>query len=80
MKSIISLNESTCVSQIKVDALTAQVQVIFKTGIQYNYDNVPRASIMSLLFNPDQSWGQWVNHTLKQEGVEYTQSVPEYVL
>jgi len=80
MKSIITTNESTCVSSIKVDALTGQVQVTFKTGIQYNYNNVPRASIMSLLFNPNQSWGQWVNRTLKQEGVEYTQSVPEYVM
>ena len=55
---------STAIESLKVDALSGQAYVVFKTGYSYAYGNVSKRAIINVLFNPDISLGFWVNHNL----------------
>ena len=49
---------------VHVDLLRGVAIVSFKNGNMYEYKNVSRRAIASLMANPNMSLGFWVNHNL----------------
>ena len=49
---------------VHVDLLRGVATVSFKNGNMYEYKNVSRRAIASLMANPNMSLGFWVNHNL----------------
>ena len=49
---------------IHVDLLRGVAIVSFKEGHTYEYKNVSRRAIASLMANPNMSLGFWINHNL----------------
>lgn len=47
---------------VHVDLLRGVATVSFKGGHMYEYKNVSRRAILSLMNNPNMSLGFWVNH------------------
>jgi len=54
---------SSCVEALKVDLLARKVLVTFKTSGTYLYKNVSARAIALVLFNPQISWGFFVNQS-----------------
>ena len=49
---------------VHVDLLRGVATVSFRNGHMYEYKNVSRRAILSLMNNPNMSLGFWVNHNL----------------
>ena len=49
---------------VHVDLLRGVAIVSFKDGNMYEYKNVSRRAIASLMANPNMSLGFWINHNL----------------
>lgn len=49
---------------VHVDLLRGKAIVSFKNGNMYEYKNVSRRAIASLMANPNMSLGFWINHNL----------------
>ena len=49
---------------VHVDLLRGVATVSFKNGNMYEYKNVSRRAIASLMANPNMSLGFWINHNL----------------
>ena len=49
---------------VHVDLLRGVATVSFNNGHMYEYKNVSRRAIVSLMANPNMSLGFWVNHNL----------------
>ena len=63
---------------VHVDLLRGVATVSFKNGNMYEYKNVSRRAIASLMANPNMSLGFWVNHNLLDtKRTSYT-IVPDY--
>ena len=63
---------------VHVDLLRGVAIVSFKNGKMYEYKNVSRRAILSLMNNPNMSLGFWVNHNvLDSKRTSYT-IVPDY--
>ena len=60
----ISNRTSSFVEQIQVNPLTGCVDVCFKNGTRYEYENVSRRAIINLMLNQNISLGFWVNENL----------------
>lgn len=52
---------SACVDRIKVDVIDGSCTVVYKDGSVYDYDNVSRRALFSLLNNENVSLGFFVN-------------------
>lgn len=57
----IQSRNSSAVSNINVNPITGDVDVVFNNGLRYEYDNVSRRAIVNLMLNPNMSLGFWVN-------------------
>ena len=63
---------------VHVDLLRGVAIVSFKNGNMYEYKNVSRRAIASLMANPNMSLGFWINHNLLDtKRTSYT-IVPDY--
>ena len=60
----ISSRSSSFVQQIQANPLTGCVDVVYKNGTRYEYENVSRRAILSLMLNQNISLGFWVNDVL----------------
>ena len=64
---------SSAVESISLDRPSRTALVEFKNGRKYTYSNVNDSAIESVLLNPAQSIGQWVNKNCVQDPkVDYT--------
>ncbi len=72
MQTLNNLN-SSAIDSLQLDKETKTALVEFKGGRKYTYTNIEDSAIESVLSNPSQSIGQWVNNNLVQnEKVDYT--------
>ena len=55
---------SSAVESLSLDRPSKTALVEFKNGRKYTYSNVNDSAIESVLLNPAQSIGQWVNKNL----------------
>ena len=55
---------SAAVQFVHVDLLLGKATVSFRNGHMYEYKNVSRRAIASLMANPNMSIGFWINHNL----------------
>ena len=55
---------SAAAEYVHVDLLRGVAIVSFKDGHVYEYKNVSRRAIASLMANPNMSLGFWINHNL----------------
>ena len=55
---------SAAVQFVHVDLLLGKATVSFRNGHMYEYKNVSRRAIASLMANPNMSLGFWINHNL----------------
>jgi len=55
------LRSSGATQFVSVDLLRGVAIVVFKNGNMYEYTNVSRRAIASLMANPNMSLGFWVN-------------------
>jgi hypothetical protein len=62
---------------VNVDLLRGVAYVSFKGGHMYEYKNVSRRAILSLMNNPNMSLGFWVNHNCV-DAARTSYSVVEY--
>ena len=63
---------------VHVDLLRGVATVSFKNGNMYEYKNVSRRAIASLMANPNMSLGFWVNHNLLDAARTSYKLVPDY--
>ena len=63
---------------VHVDLLRGVATVSFKNGNMYEYKNVSRRAIASLMANPNMSLGFWVNHNLLDSKRTSYKLVPDY--
>ena len=68
MKSI-KCNKSSAIQELFVYPLEGKCSVMYNNGHIYEYSNVSRRAIFSILTNDKQSIGKWVNHNCKTKGV-----------
>ena len=68
MKSI-KCNKSSAIQELFVYPNEAKCSVMYNDGNIYEYSNVSRRAIMSVILNDKQSLGKWVNHNCKTKGV-----------
>ena len=68
MKSI-KCNKSSAVQGLWVYPLEGKCSVQYNDGNIYEYSNVSRRAIFSIVTNDKQSIGKWVNHNCKTKGV-----------
>ena len=68
MKSI-KCNKSSAIQELFVYPLEGKCSVMYNNGNIYEYSNVSRRAIFSILTNDQQSIGKWVNHNCKTKGV-----------
>jgi len=61
---------------VHVDLLRGVAIVSFKNGNMYEYKNVSRRAIASLMANPNMSLGFWVNANCKAKGVKCREITP----
>ncbi len=59
-----SYRSSTCAKFIYGDILRGICQVTFKNGSTVEYKNVSRRALLNLKFNPNLSYGFWINDNL----------------
>ena len=72
MQTLNNLN-SSAVESLQLDRPSRTALVEFKNGNKYTYSNVNDSAIESVLLNPAQSIGQWVNKNCIQDPkVDYT--------
>ena len=72
MQTLNNLN-SSAIESLSLDRETSEALVEFKNGKKYTYSNVNDSAIESVLLNPAQSIGQWVNKNLVNDPqVDYT--------
>ena len=72
MQTLNNLN-SSAVESLSLDRPSRTALVEFKNGNKYTYSNVDDSAIESVLLNPAQSIGQWVNNNCIQDPkVDYT--------
>ena len=64
---------------VHVDLLRGVAIVSFKNGNMYEYKNVSRRAIASLMANPNMSLGFWVNHNLLDTARTSYKVVPNIV-
>ena len=69
---------SAAVQFVHVDLLRGVATVYFKEGNMYEYKNVSRRAILSLMNNPNMSLGFWVNHNLLDTKRTSYKLVPSY--
>ncbi len=69
---------SAAVQFVHVDLLRGVATVSFKEGNMYEYKNVSRRAILSLMNNPNMSLGFWVNHNLLDTKRTSYKLVPSY--
>ena len=60
----ISRRSSSFVQSIGANPLTGRVEVFYKNGSIYEYDNVSRRAILNLMVTKNMSLGFWVNENL----------------
>ena len=60
----ISRRSSSFVQSIGANPLTGRVEVFYKNGSIYEYDNVSRRAILNLMLTKNMSLGFWVNENL----------------
>lgn len=48
----------------------SRLRIAMKGGNAYDYDNVPAHVARAVLNYPDDSVGQWYNHSIKQAGFQ----------
>ena len=73
---------STAIKDLRVDLLARTALVTFKdTNYTYEYNNVSARAIANVLFNPDISWGFWVNNNCihADRTVDQGPMLPEFV-
>lgn len=63
---------------VHVDLLRGVATVSFKNGHMYEYKNVSRRAIASLMANPNMSLGFWVNHNCVDAVRTSYAVVPDY--
>ena len=63
---------------IHVDLLRGVAIVSFKNGNMYEYKNVSRRAIASLMANPNMSLGFWINHNLLDTKRTSYKVLPDY--
>ena len=63
---------------VHVDLLRGVATVSFKNGNMYEYKNVSRRAIASLMANPNMSLGFWVNHNLLDTARTSYKVLPDY--
>ena len=68
MKSI-KCNKSSAIQELFVYPLEGKCSVMYNNGHIYEYSNVSRRAIFSIIANDKQSLGKWVNHNCKTKGV-----------
>ena len=68
MKSI-KCNKSSAIQGLWVYPLEGKCSVQYNDGNIYEYSNVSRRAIFSIITNDKQSVGKWVNHNCKTKGV-----------
>ena len=68
MKSI-KCNKSSAIQELFVYPLEGKCSVMYNNGHIYEYSNVSRRAIFSIIANDKQSIGKWVNHNCKTKGV-----------
>ena len=68
MKSI-KCNKSSAIQELFVYPLEGKCSVMYNDGNIYEYSNVSRRAIFSIIANDKQSLGKWVNHNCKTKGV-----------
>ena len=68
MKSI-KCNKSSAIQGLWVYPLEGKCSVQYNDGNIYEYSNVSRRAIFSIVTNDKQSIGKWVNHNCKTKGV-----------
>ena len=64
---------------VHVDLLRGVATVSFKNGNMYEYKNVSRRAIASLMANPNMSLGFWVNANCVDTVRTSCKVVPDYV-
>ena len=68
MKSI-KCNKSSAIQELFVYPIEGKCSVMYNNGHIYEYSNVSRRAIFSIIANDKQSIGKWVNHNCKTKGV-----------
>ena len=68
MKSI-KCNKSSAIQELFVYPLEGKCSVMYNNGHIYEYSNVSRRAIFSIITNDKQSIGKWGNHNCKTKGV-----------
>ena len=63
---------------VHVDLLRGVAIVSFKNGNMYEYKNVSRRAIASLMANPNMSLGFWINHNLLDTTRTSYKVLPDY--
>ena len=63
---------------VHVDLLRGVAIVSFKNGNMYEYKNVSRRAIASLMANPNMSLGFWINHNLLDTARTSYKVLPDY--
>ena len=63
---------------VHVDLLRGVAIVSFKNGNMYEYKNVSRRAIASLMANPNMSLGFWINHNLLDTKRTSYKVLPDY--
>ena len=63
---------------VHVDLLRGVAIVSFKNGNMYEYKNVSRRAIASLMANPNMSLGFWINHNLLDTPRTSYKVLPDY--
>ena len=61
--------DSSAIRELHVYPLEGKAQVMYNNGDLYEYSNVSRRAIFSVIANDKQSLGKWVNHNCKTKGV-----------
>ncbi len=61
---------SSAIQELHVYPLEGKATVMYNNGNIYEYSNVSRRAIFSVIANDKQSLGKWVNHNCKTSGVE----------
>ena len=70
---------SAAVQFVHVDLLLGKATVSFRNGHMYEYKNVSRRAIASLMANPNMSLGFWVNANCVDTVRTSCKVVPDYV-
>ena len=61
---------SSAIQELHVYPLEGKATVMYNNGNIYEYSNVSRRAILSVMTNDKQSLGKWVNHNCKTKGVD----------